>query len=58
MAAILSSLSLSATAVLCSVLALWLLSIRLRDVSIIDLAYGLLIGAVALLGFLRSDSRG
>lgn len=41
-----------------AVILLWLLSIRVRDVSIIDMAYGLLIGAAALLAFLMADTRG
>lgn len=58
MAGLLALMALSALLILSSVLALWLLSCRIRDVSIIDLAYGLLIGAVALLGFVLAPAHG
>jgi len=41
----------AALLLLAAVLALWLLSQRLRDVSIIDLGYGILVAAVAVLAF-------
>lgn len=43
---------------LACVLALWLLSIRLRDASIIDIFWGPAFGVVALVGFLLSEGHG
>jgi steroid 5-alpha reductase family enzyme len=53
-----TNLLLGAAVVLAGVLALWRLSIRLRDVSIIDIAYALLVVAAVLPGFLHAGERG
>lgn len=55
---LLQLMAFSALMILGAVVALWLLSIRIRDVSIIDMAYGLLIGAVALLAFVLAPAPG
>lgn len=54
------ALNLAATGVvlLGCVLALWLISIRIRDVSIIDIFWGPAFGIVALLGWFLSDGHG
>jgi steroid 5-alpha reductase family enzyme len=45
-------------ALLVCVLLLWLLSIRLRDASIIDIFWGPAFGVVAVVGYLLSDGQG
>jgi steroid 5-alpha reductase family enzyme len=58
MDALLFGMACSAALVLSSVLLLWLLSLRLRDASIIDVAYASLIAAVGVLCFLLADGHG
>ena len=48
----------TAVALLVCVVLLWLLSIRLRDASIIDIFWGPAFGVVALVGFALSDGHG
>lgn len=53
-----TNLAATALALLASVLVLWLLSIRLRDASIIDIFWGPGFAIVAVLGWLLSDGAG
>ena len=52
------NLWVTALALLGCVLALWLLSIRLKDVSIIDIFWGPAFGVVAVLGWFLSEGHG
>lgn len=53
-----TSVAATAVALLACVLALWLLSIRLRDVSIIDIFWGPGFGVVAIVGYLLAVDAG
>ena len=52
------NLALTALALLCCVVALWGLSVRLRDMSIIDIFWGPGFGVVAIVSFLLSAGAG
>src|SRR4029453_1167979 len=52
------NLWVTAAVLFACVLSLWLLSIKLRDASIIDIFWGPAFGIVALVGFLVSDGQG
>lgn len=52
------NLWVTAVVLLACVLALWLLSIRLRDISIIDIFWGPAFGIVAIVGYVLSDGHG
>jgi steroid 5-alpha reductase family enzyme len=52
------NLWVTAAVLLACVLLLWLLSIRLRDISIIDIFWGPAFGIVALVGYALSEGRG
>lgn len=52
------SLWVTAVVLLACVLALWLLGIRLKDVSIIDIFWGPAFGIVALVGWVLSEGQG
>jgi steroid 5-alpha reductase family enzyme len=52
------NLWVTAVVLLACVLSLWLLSIRLRDASIIDIFWGPAFGVVALVGYALADGRG
>ena len=52
------NLWVTAVVLLACVLALWVLSIRLRDISIIDIFWGPAFGIVALTGYLLADGHG
>jgi steroid 5-alpha reductase family enzyme len=52
------NLWVTAVVLLACVMALWLLSIRLRDISIIDIFWGPAFGIVAIVGYVLSEGHG